>query len=507
MNEEFNKFKSKVKKEHLVKSIIIGASLSAIVIALLAIIFKRIPLNVHFLIYILLSIVLAAGLTFMLYKLLMPTDEKIAKRLDKTFALKEKVQTMVVNKDKTRYNPILKMQKEDAEKSLSEISPKNLPFKLSYIYYVFAIIAILFVATSCVVPTAPAKDKPGPGSFPGSDDVPASVIPGSGDLTSGSGEGEGNGGEISDIYDLIDSSNAEDKVKDGIKDVLHELEEALQNASSKEEMEDAVKDAIDKIDKVVDDANSKEEIGVCLTQESNSNLVDLGYALIDGDIDGIESALDSLENEFIDLSGKELIDDLKDVASQIEDALNNSGVDEDDELYVAFKHLLDSLNEIAESLENSSMTEANAKDAIHEAIEKAKEEIIQDVTLQNNNEELGEKVKEALEQFLEELENTEPGEDDGDGDGEEQEGDEDDKKDDPENPDDGDEENPDNPDVPGDGETIYGSNDTIYSDSGHSEYGDVLDDYYDKIVDEESKGDTPDDIGDILGDYFSSLYH
>ncbi|MCH5180511.1 MAG: hypothetical protein J1F32_04815 [Erysipelotrichales bacterium] len=505
MNEEFNKFKSKVLKEHLIKCIIMGVSLSAIVIALLAIIFKRIPLHVHFLIYILLSIVLAAGLTFMLYKLLMPTDEKIAKRLDKTFALKEKVQTMVVNKDKTRYNPILKMQKEDAEKSLSEISPKSLPFKLSYIYYVFAIIAILFVATSCVVPAAPAKDKPGPGSFPGSDDVPASVIPGSGDLTSGSGDGIGD--QIEDIYDLIDRSDAEDKVKEGIKDVLHQLEEALQNASSKEEMENAIKDAINKIDKIVDDANSKEEIGVCLTQETNSNLVDLGYALIDGDIDGIKSALDNLESEFINLNGKDLIDDLKDVAFQIEDALINSGVDEDDELYVAFKHLLDSLNEIAESLERGSLSENNAKDAIHEAIEKAKDEIIQDVILQKNNQELGDLVKMFLEQLLEELENTEPGEDDGDGDGEQKEDDGDDKKDDPDNPDDGDEENPDNPDVPGDGETIYGSNDTIYSDNGHSEYGDVLDDYYDKVVDEESKGDTPDDIGDILGDYFGSLYH
>lgn len=513
MNEEFNKFKKKILKEHLAKCLIMAISLSAIIVALLFIMFKRIPLDLHFTLYILMFILLSAGSTWLLYKNRMPSDESIAKRLDKTYALNEKIQTMVVCSSEE--NEILKMQKEDAENSLKNANPKNLSLKLSFINYLALLIAVIFVSTSFFVPAAKANHTSGTTSD-NTSQTTSGYEYGSGDeTTSGDGEGEGDGngeGEgqqsfaetIEDLRDLVKNSDAEEKVKQGILDVLDELEEKLENAKDEYEQAQAILDAIEKVKQVVDEANSKEEIGRSLMQEPNLNLYDLGDELIKGNEEGIISALDNLEQEFKDLSGQDLIDDLLDVASQILDALVNSGVSEDDELYMAFNHLLTSLNEIAKAYKDETINEEQAKASIHDAIEKAKEEIIQDIIIQNKNQELGEQVIEALENML-----GEPGDegDPSDGEGENPGEDEDPNgEENPDNPDGGDTDE-EKPDVGGDGDTIYGSNDQIFSDKGHSEYGDVLDDYYDRIVDESTNGEVPDDLGEILGDYFGSLYH
>ena len=54
---------------------------------------------------------------------------------------------------------------------------------------------------------------------------------------------------------------------------------------------------------------------------------------------------------------------------------------------------------------------------------------------------------------------------------------------------------------------MYGSNEQVYTDEGHGEYGDSLDDYYHKATEGTDDEDIPGGIGDIVDDYLGSLYH
>lgn len=151
---EFERFKKRVIKEHKIKSFLIGFSCSLIITALIFIIFKRIPINLHFIIYLFIFIFLELLITFVIYHNFMPSDFKIAKRLDDTFLLKEKVQTMIVYQNND--NQILKAQKDDTESSLKNISSKKLPIKLSVTSILFTILALIIFTSSLIIPTKAA---------------------------------------------------------------------------------------------------------------------------------------------------------------------------------------------------------------------------------------------------------------------------------------------------------------------------------------------------------------
>ncbi len=514
MDEGFNKFKKRVLKEHLIKCLILGVCLSAIINALLFVMLKRIPFDLHFVIYLLFFAILSFGLTYLFYKTRMPSDLKIAKRLDKTFLLNEKVQTMVKFEDKD--NKILKLQKLDTENNLKNIPIKKLPVKISALNFGLILLTLIFVSTSFFVP-AKAKN-PSSQSNNSSSDSNSFVSTDSfntnsegttsGDNQSGDGEGDSQSQDYQDqldaIRDLINQSDAENQVKQDMHQAIDDLEAKLDNAKTEDEAKDAIQETIDKVQQIVDEANSSiEKIANALKQEKNINLIALGDVLLAKDIDdAINTAIDSLNNELKNYKDQELIDNLKDIAQQIKDALINSQVSEDDALYQALNTFANSLEEIANSLDTKLIDEDRGQERIDRAINQLKEDILNALTLKNNNQNLADQVIDVLNEML-----NPSDENDGDpSDGEGNQEDEENKDDEGEaNPNEGEEDDENDPNVDSDGETIYGSDDTIYTDEGYGKYGDVLDNYYGKIVDE-NNAETDEDLGNILDDYFASLY-
>ena len=150
MKEEFEKFRKKILLEHLIKALILGISLGAIFTALIFSIFKFIGIDLFFVFYILIFLASSAGLICLLYFKHQPSEKVIAKRLDETYHLKEKTQTMV--EYPSNDNEILIKQKEDAKEALVNCDIKELKIVIPASYYISLAIALLLVIGSFFIP-------------------------------------------------------------------------------------------------------------------------------------------------------------------------------------------------------------------------------------------------------------------------------------------------------------------------------------------------------------------
>ena len=74
------------------------------------------------------AVTLVVGMAFFLIK--RPTDKRVAKRLDISFGLNEKVQTMVAFRDEE--GAMIEIQRNDTESILSEIHSKRLKSRKPY---------------------------------------------------------------------------------------------------------------------------------------------------------------------------------------------------------------------------------------------------------------------------------------------------------------------------------------------------------------------------------------
>lgn len=201
MKDEFIKFKKKIYIEHFLKSIIFGLSLSAILTALLIIILKQGAIELFFVFYILIYIFLSACFICGFYFLFKPKDLAIAKRLDKSFNLKEKAQTMLEYPSSD--NEILKMQKEDTNNSLKDVSVKELKINIAFGYFILMIIGLILMVLAIFVPS-----KEGGGNITSSSSNSSSSSSTSVDFSSGVSTQFGSGGESSESGDGSNSGNS-----------------------------------------------------------------------------------------------------------------------------------------------------------------------------------------------------------------------------------------------------------------------------------------------------------
>lgn len=132
MGENFLKFKKKAFTVRLIKSILLGLAAGTLLSGICLLLFKFEIIKAEPI----LSLPIGAG-AFLLagvvgYLLLRTSDKVIAKRLDKEFALSEKVQTMLAYKDED--GTIFELQRKDANESLANVSKRKFKFKRLWLY-------------------------------------------------------------------------------------------------------------------------------------------------------------------------------------------------------------------------------------------------------------------------------------------------------------------------------------------------------------------------------------
>lgn len=162
MNSNFLKFKRRASGIRTVKSILAGAAaglLSGGIFLLLSRLAIIDPVPI-----ISLPIGIGAFLVFgfLAYLLLGSSDKSLAKRLDKEFALHERVQTMIEHSDEE--TEMLRMQRDDAEAALSKINIRSFKPRRIWIYIIAAVLGVCVLAAALIVPNrrgpAVSEDPP-----------------------------------------------------------------------------------------------------------------------------------------------------------------------------------------------------------------------------------------------------------------------------------------------------------------------------------------------------------
>lgn len=508
MNNEFERLKKEYLKNKKIKHVIYSITLGVLLTFILF-------LSLHFNKFVLFT-VLISGVFYLLFeKFNTPSDEEIAKYIDKKFELKEQVQTMIVfQKDE---NQITSKLKENTNVNLKRISSSEVGFKISLLNSMCVVLALICLTSMVVVsPKAKENTDSNSSSFYTSEIVDSNTTEenttnqetNSMQTTQSEEEGKQDPSEAIDaIKDAINESDASQEVKDGLNEILDDLKENLEESKTDEEKEDAIKDAIEKIEDLKNKLDSLHIIGECLKKEAetikDSNktlyefLFNLGESLININLESITQTFENLITFINEIKDNELslfVESLKvSIKNVLDDVLNtymltyNEEFNQEDLLYKAFKDFSASLAE----LENAT------KEDVVLLLNKLKDDILEALKQQQINEDTASNVQEALENMLpsEEGEDGEDGDQEKPGEGEDGEeqnpSDSDDEKD-PSDPTGGD----------GDGEIIYAGNDKVFTIDGYKEYGDIINDYYDKVI-----GTDDQEISDILEAYFASLYN
>ncbi len=540
MNEQFNKFKKKLMIEHGVKSALVGLIAGFLGSGISMFIFGFTGTKFIWWVHVLIgaALFLAFGIAFFFWK--KPTDAKIAARMDRDMGLQEKIATMVEFQDESSL--LIDKQREDAMENLSTKTTKNVPFKLAvFTLPILALSAAVFTSSffapkiaesTGIIDNGKKTDQPIENVDKATTDI------------------------IDDIHNQINKSDADDSLKDDLNKILDDLERELEGDDDVDSRKDKIDAAKDKMDEALDKANSKEEIGDALQDQDNDALKELGEAIVAGDEDKINEALEKLKEQLGELSGQEKADAMKEIADEINSALEKSEIPEGDALRDALKELADQFDEEAKKLEeelkknegseNQEAADQQASDSAQQgaesAIDQAGEKINQAVQQQKENEDAVNKAKEEMDQ----LENPKEEEDQFEKDEEEK----DDQENDDQNNDDQNDDNQDSDDSQdsgddsqqggsqsgqqsgsqsgssssgsqsgsssqggqtgdgsgsGNGNTNFPSNDHVYTggDDGDKKYSDVVDDYNaDAKDDAKNNGD---DSGDV-DDYFDYLY-
>ena len=155
MGDGFLSFKKKIIREFIIKCSILSIALGLMIFGLLFLLDKLSIISFHFGFSILIGVGTMIVVFLCSYFIFKPSDKKIAKRLDDSFKLNEKVQTMVSFKDDETF--IVQLQREDTDKRLKDIPVKQLKYKF---HFVFIILAILGLGVSITAIAYPSQKSP-----------------------------------------------------------------------------------------------------------------------------------------------------------------------------------------------------------------------------------------------------------------------------------------------------------------------------------------------------------
>ena len=150
MDKNFKNFKTNYLIRTVLLCIAIGVSagLLAVGIVLLSLKLNEISINAGF--YVLIGVGVAALLGVPLFFLLRPDDVAVAKKIDDSYALGEKIQTMVEYSDTE--GELVAIQRNDAIGRLSGLKVKGVSVKRVIVAAVAAAVGLALFITSIAIP-------------------------------------------------------------------------------------------------------------------------------------------------------------------------------------------------------------------------------------------------------------------------------------------------------------------------------------------------------------------
>lgn len=462
MSKSFNKFKRRVRAQAIASAVLWGLAVGLLAFSILTLIAKLLGNELDPIYYAVVGGG-AALVSLALYFILMPSDIRLAKRLDALYSLDEKVATMVVLKDKD--DPFVLLQREDADEKLGEKPRKQLKSKP-----LVAGLIVLFIAIGSVVGAWLMPVKAEAGEAPIDEFDKQWLIAAIGELIT----------TVENAY-----------IDDGLRqDTLVELRSLLAFVEDSELLSEMKTEAIRTviaINRALVTANSAEAIGKQMLSSSTAEMAELGAALTELSGTNSKKALQALGSA----ASAGGASDATFIADELDTYLQHSGVRSDEALYMLFKGLVSTLKtdhgEAEDEFDKASKTLGSA--VVVQNVNKTTVNVVitklcnlfgiteSDIAEVDPDADIVIRDPSQSEEMPDDSEVDEPEGDMGSG-------------------------------GLGTGEVIYGSNDLIFDPytNTYRPYGEVLNDYFVKANEQITDGKTSDEISDAVEEYFDILF-
>ena len=335
----FERYKSKALAVLIIKALLVGLGIGSLVGGVLLLLIKHEAVLIEPILSLLfgfLSLIVGFLIVFFLLK---GNDKKLAKRIDKQFDLKEKVQTMLAHKNSE--GAIYELQRQDAAKSLEQIKNKSIDLKRIWIYILSAVIGLGVLISALVINPVKTEPEPEP-------EIPFKLS-------------ELQEAALLELANYIDKSAMKESSKEIIKTSINDLITGLKLSTTTKEKNMYLEQALDEIYEETDNSSLAlelmSEVWSQNTNESRALAVMLNYydwPLYD-EWDKYVDSVAKLRNEFVFNGGDSevseedkisfMVNSLSDLSSKLLTAITKSGIAENDELTIALKRFAEA-NEV-----------------------------------------------------------------------------------------------------------------------------------------------------------------
>ena len=164
MQGGFNKFRKKQRLIALINSFVWGIAAAIFAVGGLLLIDKLNTKSLHVVLYVLIPVATFGASSSAAWFAYKQKDKKLAKTLDERFALNDRVQTMV--EFANVQTDMVRLQREDAQTRLQDISPSQLQWKGLWSTLAAFIVAVAMLVTGLAVPKKTVETTPPPPEYP-----------------------------------------------------------------------------------------------------------------------------------------------------------------------------------------------------------------------------------------------------------------------------------------------------------------------------------------------------
>lgn len=475
MGKGFKKFSRKLRVGAVLRALGFGLSVGLLLTAAHLLLSRLAAAELH-----IPNALLAAGVATLLgagvmFLVLLPTRKRMARRMDRSLALGEKVQTMVAFRHDD--SPMAALQRADTDRILSETPRRRVKGVCTWLFCLLPLLGCAALGGTLLVPAA-EPDQPPP------------VVDNTFSFTPWQQQA------LRDLIETVKTSELEEEPREAVVKELESLLIQLKAVKKESTMRETVVASIVDIDTIVDEHNTYDLVALLLCNSPVDGVGELGNSILSLRTLLINDTLDSLRES---MKGDEGMGDPAAVASTLASGIGAAL--KTNTTVPATNGVITALEGMAAALEGVSEAPAEGlQDVLDALFSEWGGELNNALYIQATNEQVGfDTVYSLMSIFgIQRAEVPESIFQKPDG-STSHEGDYDDKPSDDDTLHGG---------GLGTGEMIYGSNDMIYDPvtDRYVVYGEVLGDYYARITAQLVDGKLPEDLEAILTDYFAFLF-
>lgn len=473
MGQGYQKFRRRMLRAALWRSILPGASVALCTFAVLFVLYKRLVLSLPPLFGAAIGAVAGLLVGAVLFVLLYPYKKRLARKLDRELCLREGVQTMLAYRD--REDDIMVLQRKQTEQKLQSIPTKKLKVKNVWTCLVCLVLAMGLTVTAFAIP-AKIPAPPEPPVDPPFELSEWDVI------------------ALKNLIEEVKASTVTEPAKGETVTALESLLEALYKTETQSRMKTLVIDTAVDIRHSVAGVVSIRSFSPILSASGSSYTRALEQALGKADQTEFKAALDAIvaginEDKEFDVAIHVLSEELR-------MAVRNAGVRQEDALYIELDRLSNTLANVADQLGSYTLTWGRMQ--VSDAFNVAYSEMGKAMTQQRYDGEMGDYVVDKLLSIFGISKDELPSDGTSSDEGPQTPGDYEDDDDDQSISDGG----------LGSGELIVGSQDVIYDPykGEYVKYSEVIDIYNAIFLENKIDGVLSEEMAELIEKYFTALF-